>query len=163
MQADLPGAPPEGASQFLASRSALGWAVRSARGRAGPELAPNLPPAERPPASDSICKKVSCVPAGGGIALLTPSSLCHGPRSPMPLSPPVSRNPDRTRRRILQAAIRLFSRHGFHAVSTPLYPPRYCFASRRSRYNTIVAIITVYDFDRYSDCKYYLDVARTSD
>jgi TetR/AcrR family transcriptional regulator len=27
------------------------------------------------------------------------------------------RNPDRTRRRILQAAIRLFSKHGFHAVS----------------------------------------------
>ena len=31
--------------------------------------------------------------------------------------PPVLRNPDRTRRRILQAAIRLFARHGFHAVS----------------------------------------------
>ena len=35
----------------------------------------------------------------------------------MPSSTPVSRNPDRTRRRILRAAIRLFSRHGFHAVS----------------------------------------------
>ena len=30
---------------------------------------------------------------------------------------PVQRNPDRTRRRILQSAIRLFARHGFHAVS----------------------------------------------
>lgn len=30
---------------------------------------------------------------------------------------PVPRNPDRTRRRILQAAIRLFAKHGFHAVS----------------------------------------------
>ncbi len=30
---------------------------------------------------------------------------------------PVQRNPDRTRRRILQAAIRLFASHGFHAVS----------------------------------------------
>lgn len=30
---------------------------------------------------------------------------------------PVQRNPDRTRRRILQAAIRLFAMHGFHAVS----------------------------------------------
>lgn len=30
---------------------------------------------------------------------------------------PVLRNPDRTRRRILQAAIRLFAKHGFHAVS----------------------------------------------
>lgn len=30
---------------------------------------------------------------------------------------PVQRNPDRTRRRILQAAIRLFANHGFHAVS----------------------------------------------
>jgi AcrR family transcriptional regulator len=35
----------------------------------------------------------------------------------MPSTPPIQRNPDRTRRRILQAAIRLFSRHGFHAVS----------------------------------------------
>lgn len=30
---------------------------------------------------------------------------------------PSPRNPDRTRRRILVAAIRLFARHGFHAVS----------------------------------------------
>jgi TetR/AcrR family transcriptional regulator len=30
---------------------------------------------------------------------------------------PLQRNPDRTRRRILQAAIRLFARHGLHAVS----------------------------------------------
>lgn len=29
----------------------------------------------------------------------------------------VSRNPDRTRRRLLQAAIRLFSAHGYHGVS----------------------------------------------
>lgn len=35
----------------------------------------------------------------------------------MPSSQPVQRNPDRTRRRILQAAIRLFARHGLHAVS----------------------------------------------
>lgn len=35
----------------------------------------------------------------------------------MPSAPPVQRNPDRTRRRILQAAIRLFANHGFHAVS----------------------------------------------
>jgi TetR/AcrR family transcriptional regulator len=35
----------------------------------------------------------------------------------MPLSQPVQRNPERTRRRILQAAIRLFAAHGFHAVS----------------------------------------------
>lgn len=35
----------------------------------------------------------------------------------MPSSQPVLRNPDRTRRRILQAAIRLFAKHGFHAVS----------------------------------------------
>jgi AcrR family transcriptional regulator len=34
-------------------------------------------------------------------------------RSPQP----AQRNPDRTRRRILQAAIRLFAHHGFHAVS----------------------------------------------
>jgi TetR/AcrR family transcriptional regulator len=38
----------------------------------------------------------------------------------MPSSPPVLRNPDRTRRRILHAAIRLFARHGFHAVSVDL-------------------------------------------
>jgi TetR/AcrR family transcriptional regulator len=31
--------------------------------------------------------------------------------------PPVQRNPDRTRRRLLSAAIRLFAKHGFHAVS----------------------------------------------
>src|SRR5580704_8492027 len=31
--------------------------------------------------------------------------------------PPVSRNPDRTRRRLLQAAIRLFSSQGYHGVS----------------------------------------------
>lgn len=35
----------------------------------------------------------------------------------MPKTPPAQRNPDRTRGRILQAAIRLFSRHGFHAVA----------------------------------------------
>jgi AcrR family transcriptional regulator len=35
----------------------------------------------------------------------------------MSKSPPAQRNPDRTRRRILQAAIRLFARQGFHAVS----------------------------------------------
>ena len=35
----------------------------------------------------------------------------------MPSAQPVLRNPDRTRRRILQAAIRLFAKHGFHAVS----------------------------------------------
>ncbi|MBL9188609.1 MAG: TetR/AcrR family transcriptional regulator [Opitutaceae bacterium] len=35
----------------------------------------------------------------------------------MPTSTPVQRNPDRTRRRILQAAIKLFATHGFHAVS----------------------------------------------
>ena len=35
----------------------------------------------------------------------------------MPKAAPVQRNPDRTRRRILQAAIRLFARQGFHAVS----------------------------------------------
>lgn len=35
----------------------------------------------------------------------------------MPPSQPAQRNPDRTRRRILQAAIRLFAAHGFHAVS----------------------------------------------
>lgn len=35
----------------------------------------------------------------------------------MPSPSSVPRNPDRTRRRLLQAAIRLFSRHGFHAVS----------------------------------------------
>ncbi len=38
----------------------------------------------------------------------------------MPSVPPVQRNPDRTRRRILQAAIRLFANHGFHAVSVDL-------------------------------------------
>ncbi len=38
----------------------------------------------------------------------------------MPSSRPVQRNPDRTRRRILQAAIRLFATHGFHAVSVDL-------------------------------------------
>jgi TetR/AcrR family transcriptional regulator len=35
----------------------------------------------------------------------------------MSATQPVQRNPDRTRRRILQAAIRLFATHGFHAVS----------------------------------------------
>jgi AcrR family transcriptional regulator len=36
----------------------------------------------------------------------------------MPSSPPpIQRNPDRTRRRLLQAAIKLFAKHGFHAVS----------------------------------------------
>lgn len=35
----------------------------------------------------------------------------------MASSRPNPRNPDRTRRRILQAAIRLFARQGFHAVS----------------------------------------------
>jgi TetR/AcrR family transcriptional regulator len=38
----------------------------------------------------------------------------------MATSPPSPRNPDRTRRRILQAAIRLFAKHGFHAVSVDL-------------------------------------------
>src|SRR5271169_2420366 len=31
--------------------------------------------------------------------------------------PPVSRNPDRTKRRLLQASIRLFSSQGYHGVS----------------------------------------------
>ena len=35
----------------------------------------------------------------------------------MPSPQPAQRNPDRTRRRILQAAIKLFAAHGFHAVS----------------------------------------------
>lgn len=35
----------------------------------------------------------------------------------MPSAPSARRNPDRTRRRILQAAIRLFALHGLHAVS----------------------------------------------
>jgi len=35
----------------------------------------------------------------------------------MPPSQPVQRNPERTRRRLLQAAVKLFARHGFHAVS----------------------------------------------
>ena len=35
----------------------------------------------------------------------------------MPSPQPAQRNPDRTRRRILQAAIRLFAQQGFHAVS----------------------------------------------
>ena len=35
----------------------------------------------------------------------------------MPTSKPVTRNPGRTRRNILQAAIRLFAARGFHAVS----------------------------------------------
>ncbi len=35
----------------------------------------------------------------------------------MSTPPKISRNPDRTRRKLLQAAIRLFSRHGLHAVS----------------------------------------------
>lgn len=35
----------------------------------------------------------------------------------MPSAPPLARNPDRTRRRILQSAIKLFARQGFHAVS----------------------------------------------
>lgn len=35
----------------------------------------------------------------------------------MPSSQPVQRNPERTRRRLLQAAVKLFARHGFHAVS----------------------------------------------
>lgn len=44
--------------------------------------------------------------------------MCHGaPQTPMASTQPVPRNPDRTRRRILQAAIRLFAKHGFHAVS----------------------------------------------
>lgn len=35
----------------------------------------------------------------------------------MPSAQPVQRNPDRTRRRLLQSAIKLFAAHGFHAVS----------------------------------------------
>jgi AcrR family transcriptional regulator len=35
----------------------------------------------------------------------------------MSTSTPVQRNPDRTRRRLLQAAIKLFAKQGFHAVS----------------------------------------------
>lgn len=35
----------------------------------------------------------------------------------MAKAPAAQRNPDRTRRRILQAAIKLFAKHGFHAVS----------------------------------------------
>jgi hypothetical protein len=35
--------------------------------------------------------------------------------------------------------------------------------ARESRYNTIVATMTGYDFDRYTDGKFDLDVARTSD
>lgn len=35
----------------------------------------------------------------------------------MASSQPVQRNPDRTRRRLLQSAIKLFAAHGFHAVS----------------------------------------------
>ncbi len=35
----------------------------------------------------------------------------------MPKKPPVTRNPERTRRRLLQAAIKLFSQHGYHAVA----------------------------------------------
>ena len=38
----------------------------------------------------------------------------------MATTQPNLRNPDRTRRRILQAAIRLFAKHGFHAVSVDL-------------------------------------------
>ena len=41
------------------------------------------------------------------------SRSAHRMSSPQP----VQRNPDRTRRRILQAAIKLFATHGFHAVS----------------------------------------------
>jgi TetR/AcrR family transcriptional regulator len=51
------------------------------------------------------------------IALPSGFSFCHGARNPMSSTQPVQRNPDRTRRRLLQAAIRLFSRQGFHAVS----------------------------------------------
>ena len=35
----------------------------------------------------------------------------------MATSTPAQRNPDRTRRRLLQAAIKLFAKQGFHAVS----------------------------------------------
>jgi TetR/AcrR family transcriptional regulator len=35
----------------------------------------------------------------------------------MPSPQPVQRNPDRTRRRLLQSAIKLFAKQGFHAVS----------------------------------------------
>src|SRR3954462_4529363 len=48
-------------------------------------------------------------------ALLTSFLICQGDRVMPPQ--PVQRNPDRTRRRLLQAAIRLFAVHGFHAVS----------------------------------------------
>lgn len=43
--------------------------------------------------------------------------MCHGTGVRMSSHSPAQRNPDRTRRRILQASIRLFARHGFHAVS----------------------------------------------
>lgn len=38
-------------------------------------------------------------------------------RIPVRTSRPIRRNPGRTQRRLLDAAIKLFSRHGFHAVS----------------------------------------------
>ena len=38
-------------------------------------------------------------------------------RRHMVLTTPVARNPDRTRRRLLRAAIKLFAQQGFHAVS----------------------------------------------
>lgn len=43
---------------------------------------------------------------------------------------PVQRNPDRTRRRILQAAIRLFAAHGFHAVSVDQIVGKACVNKR---------------------------------
>lgn len=57
--------------------------------------------------------------AGARFALLSPGGVCHVP-PPMPSVQPAQRNPDRTRRRILSAAIKLFAAHGFHAVSVDL-------------------------------------------
>ena len=59
-------------------------------------------------------------PGGSGrnwFSLLSAILICHFAAESMALPQRVLRNPDRTRRRILQAAIRLFAKHGFHAVS----------------------------------------------
>jgi hypothetical protein len=45
----------------------------------------------------------------------------------------------------------------YHDVAGAAAPPG------ESRYNTDVATMTGYDFDRYTDGKFDLDVARTSD